>query len=114
MLLIDDGYTREQLLDVVGLPALQILYRPMLASERRRLARQTVRLAGRGKAGREAAARLVVSAIASRLFEWDLPDADGAPIEINADSLARLDPALFEAIHSTVTSFDDEGTSAKN
>jgi|SRR6516162_9617071 hypothetical protein len=111
---IDDGYTREQFIDVAEGPALRILYRPMLAAERRRLALQTVRLAGRGNAGRQAAARLVVSAIAARLVEWDLAGADGMPIEIHGDAVAALDPPVFEAIHSTVTRFDDEGASAKN
>jgi hypothetical protein len=114
MPLIDDGYTREHFIDLADRPALRVLYRPMLAAERRRLALQTVRLGARGKAGREAASRLVVSAIAARLVEWDLADACGAPIEITPESVAALEPGLFEAIHSMVTRFDDEGTSAKN
>jgi hypothetical protein len=113
-MLIDDGYTREHFIDIADRPALRVLYRPMLAAERRRLALQTVRLGAHGKAGREAAAQLVVSAIAARLVEWDLTDAEGAPIEITPESLAALDPGLFEAIHSTITRFDDEGPSAKN
>src|SRR5260370_660815 len=110
----DDGYPREHFTDLAERPALRILYRPMLSAERRRLALQTVRLGAHGKAGREAASQLVVSAIAARLVEWDLTDAKGAPIEITPESVAALEPLLFEAIHSTVTRFDDEGTSAKN
>ena len=112
---LPDGYTRETLIGAAdGHPEVWIAWRPMLAEERRRLNRQTVRLSARGRSGQEAAAGLVASAVASRLVEWDVSDGAGRPIEISSAAVMELHPALFERICSTVTTFDDEETTAKN
>jgi hypothetical protein len=112
---LPDGYTRErQIGETEGRGGLHIAWRPMLAAERRRLNLQTVRLGARGPARVEAAARLAVAAVTARLVEWDLTDVTGRLIEITPDSVAALDPGLFEELYSAVTTFDDEETSAKN
>jgi hypothetical protein len=112
---IADGYTRESLIPAGDShPETCIVYRPMLAAERRRLALQTVRLSSHGPDGREAAARLVAAALAARLVSWDLFDHRGRLLEITAETLAGLEPDLFESIHTIVARFDDEEESAKN
>ena len=112
---LDDGYTRELLLPATAArPAVHIEYRPMLAAERRRLSLQMVRLGARGPGGAEAAANLAIAALAARLVSWDLVDGDGVPVEISAETIAGLEPGLFEQIYSTVTRFDDEEANAKN
>jgi hypothetical protein len=117
--LIDDGYTREALLPETDRhPAVLISYRPMLAAERRRLALQTVRLAARGQAGVDAAAKLVVAAVAARLVSWDVNgdvrSTTGDIPDIKPATVAALDPHLFEQIYSAIATFNDERASAKN
>ena len=85
-----------------------------LNNERRRLALQTVRLSARGEGGIDAAAQLVVAAVAARLVSWDMCDAAGKPLAISPETVAALDPGLFENIYSAVAAFDDEEASAKN
>jgi hypothetical protein len=112
---IDDGYTREQLLPATTeRPAVHFEYRPMLAAERRRLSRQTVRLGACGPGGAEAAASLAIAALAARLVSWDVMDDEGRPLEISAETIAALEPGLFEQVYSAVTHFDDEEATAKN
>jgi len=111
---LPDGYTREGQIESAGGRSAHIAWRPMLAAERRRLNLQTVRLSARGPAGADEAARRVVAAVAGQLVDWDLANATGQPIEISPASLAALEPALFESIYSTVTTFGDEEASAKN
>jgi hypothetical protein len=112
---LPDGYTREKQIDAAdGQRAIHIAWRPMLASQRRRLNLQTVRLSGRGTTGLGEAARRAVAAVAGQLVNWDLADAAGRPVEISPASLAALEPGLFERIYSTVTTFADEEASAKN
>lgn len=112
---LPDGYTREKLLDDSDRrPAVGILYRPMLSAEGRRLNRETVRRSAGGSAGRDAAAERVVAAVAARLVDWDLCDGAGRPLEIDSATVAALEPHRFEQICSAVTTFDDEGSSAKN
>jgi hypothetical protein len=55
-----------------------------------------------------------VAAVAAQLVDWDLGDGAGRPLEIHPDTVAALEPDLFEQICSAVTTFDDEGSSAKN
>jgi len=111
---LPDGYTRENLLEESGgRPPVRILSRPLLAAQRRQLNRETVRLSARGNAGLEAAAERVVAAVAARLVDWDVCDAAGRPLDIHPKTLAALDPDLFEELCTTVTTFDDEGSSAK-
>ena len=109
---IPDGYTRERLLEGGG-PPVRILYRPMLAEERRRLNREIVRRSARGDSALAGAVERMVSAVAERVVDWDLCNA-GRPVEISSESVAALEPALFEQVCSIVMTFDDEGPSAKN
>jgi hypothetical protein len=110
-----DGYTREKLLEESGgRPPVRILYRPLLAAERRRLNHDTVRRSASGNAGLDVAAERVVAAVAAQLVDWDVCDAAGRPLDIHPKTLAALDTDLFEQVCSTVTTFDDEGPSAKN
>ncbi len=112
---LPDGYTRESLIPAGDShPETCIVYRPMLAAERRRLALQTVRLNSHGPDGCQAAAQLVAAALAARLVSWDLFDDRGGLLEITPNAVAGLDPALFESIHTIVARFDDEERSAKN
>jgi len=116
---IDDGYTREALLPETDRhPAVHFAYRPMLAAERRRLALQTMRLAARGKGGLDAAAELVAAAVATRLVSWDVTDETTndaeRPLAIEPATVAALEPELFEKVATVITSFDDEGSTAKN
>jgi hypothetical protein len=112
---LPDGYTRESLIPAGDShPETCIVYRPMLAAERRRLALQTVRLNSHGPDGCHAAAQLMAAALAARLVSWDLFDSRGGLVEITPTAVASLDPALFESIHKMVARFDDEERSAKN
>lgn len=111
---IADGYTREAFVTAKNGRSIAVVYRPLPAAERRRLALQTVRLGGCGASGSEAAAQLVAAAIAARLVAWDLFDDAGRPVEITPAAVAALDPAVFERIHEVVARFDDEQESAKN
>ena len=112
---LPDGYTRESLIPAGDShPTTCIVYRPMLAAERRRLALQTVRLNRHGPDGHQAAAHLVAAALAARIVSWDLFDDSGGLLEVTAAAVAGLDPALFETIHNIVVRFDDEERSAKN
>lgn len=112
---IPDGYTREESIpETSAHPAVFITFRPMLSAERRRLSLQAVRLNARGAEGIDAAARLVVAALAARLVSWDLTDATGRLLEINSETLAALGPELFERIYEAITTFADEEVSAKN
>jgi hypothetical protein len=112
---IPDGYTLSSLIPAGNsYPETCIVYRPMLAAERRRLALQTVRLSSHGPDGSLAAARLVAAALAARLVSWDLFDDRGCLFDITAETLAGLDPALFESIHTIVGRFAEEEQSSKN
>ena len=112
---ITDGYNRNAVIAAdESHPETAIVYRPMLAVERRRLALQTVRLGSHGRIGRQAAAQLVASALAARLVSWDLFDDRGRLLEITPQTVAELPPPLFESLHAIVTQFDDEEASAKN
>jgi hypothetical protein len=115
VLAIHDGYTREALLSAgTTHPAFWVAYRPLLGSERRRLALQTVRLQRHGEPGRTAATHLVAAALAARLMSWELFDDRGELLPICADTLLQLEPDLFRQIQETVCRFDDEELSAKN
>ena len=116
---IDDGYTRDEIIDATKRhPAVRIVYRPMLAPERRRLTLQTVRLNARGEGGIDAASQLVILAIAAKLVSWDLADSAGSLREICPATVGALEPNLFEKIYAAVAGFDDpaneEATNAKN
>jgi hypothetical protein len=116
---IDDGYTRDELIAAARWhPEVQIVYRPMLAPERRRLTLQTVRLNARGEGGIDAASQLVIAAVAARLVSWDLLDSAGSLREICPATVGALEPNLFEKIYAAVAGFDDspddEETNSKN
>ena len=105
---IDDGYTRDELIAAARRhPEVRIVYRPMLAPERRRLTLQTVRLNARGEGGIDAASQLVIAAVAAKLVSWDLADSAGQPREICPATVGALEPNLFEKIYSAVAGFDD-------
>ncbi|MBS0265642.1 MAG: hypothetical protein JSS02_27165 [Planctomycetes bacterium] len=112
---IPDGYTRTAIIPSGAThPELEISYRPLLATERQRLARQTVRLCSHGPAGRDTAARLVASTLATRLVDWDLFDSQGRHVEITPATVATLPAALFERVYEHVARFADDEASAKN
>ena len=105
---IDDGYTRDEVIPAAKRhPDVQIVYRPMLAPERRRLTLQTVRLNTRGEGGIDAASHLVIAAVAAKLVSWDLVDAAGRLREICPATVGALEPNLFEKIYAAVAGFDD-------
>jgi hypothetical protein len=104
---IDDGYTRDEIIEAAQWhPAVRIVYRPMLALERRRLTLQTVRLNTRGPGGIDVASKLVIAAVAARLVSWDLADSPGILREICPETVASLEPNLFEKIYAAVAGFD--------
>ncbi len=115
---IPDGYTRDEIIPATPRhPEVQIVYRPMLAPERRRLTLQTVRLNARGPEGMDAASQLVIAAVAAKLVSWDLLDAAGSLCEICPATVGALEPNLFEKIYAAVAGFDDaseEEANAKN
>jgi len=114
-----DGYTRDEIITATPRhPEVQIVYRPMLTAERRRLTLQTVRLNSRGPDGIDAASQLVIAAVAAKLVGWDLLDSTGKLSEICPATVGALEPNLFEKIYAAVAGFDDpadeEETNAKN
>jgi hypothetical protein len=105
---IDDGYTRDETIAAAKWhPEVQIVYRPMLSPERRRLTLQTVRLNARGTGGIDAASQLVIAAVAAKLVSWDLVDPAGGLREICPATVGALEPNLFEKIYAAVAGFDD-------
>ena len=114
-LALSDGYTREACFPSTdSQPGLWLVYRPLLAVERRRLALQTVWLGSQGPAGLDAAARLMAAALAARIVSWDLLDPAGNLREITPAVLLELAPALFTWIHDTLVQFEDEEAASKN
>src|SRR5579872_1240292 len=116
---IDDGYTRDEVIAAARWhPEVRIVYRPMLAPERRRLTLQTVRLNAQGEQGINTASQLVIAALAAKLVSWDLADADGQLREICPATVGALEPNLFEKIYAAIAGFDDphdeDETNAKN
>src|SRR5579872_88339 len=105
---IDDGYTRDDVIAATNRhPQVHITYRPMLAAERRRLTLQTVRLSAQGETGIDAATQLVVSALAARLVQWNVIDTSGKVLAISPETVAGLEPNLFEKVYAAVAGFDD-------
>jgi hypothetical protein len=107
---IDDGYTRDDVIAAARWhPEVRIVYRPMLAPERRRLTLQTLRLHAQGEQGVNTASQLVIAAVAAKLVSWDLADSAGTLREICPATVGALEPNLFEKIYAAVAGFDDAG-----
>ena len=114
-LFINDGYTRELLIPAGKAHGeTWIVFRPLLAAERRRLALQTVRLHRHGEAGSTVAAQLVAASLARRIVSWELFDDQGSMLPITSATLLKLDRELFRQIYEGVAEFADEESSAKN
>jgi len=71
-------------------------------------------ITGRPRGAPDAAVQVVCGVIADHLVEWDLVDRSGALVKITPETLAALEPELFERLYETLATFDDEETSAKN
>lgn len=100
---IPDGYTlTETIPETERLPAVTITFRPMLGPA------VSLLVSGQNqfmlaKDGIAKAAQLGVDTVMAQLVSWDLTDHEGKAASVEAKTVARLDPDLFEAIFSRIT-----------
>ncbi|HUT13889.1 MAG TPA: hypothetical protein VMY42_25595 [Thermoguttaceae bacterium] len=94
-----DGYTEPGFIQ--GIPGLhdvdlRFSYRPMLVEERARV------LAAMEKMKPDMAEIRAAEEIALRLATWDMTDARGEPVGINAHIVRRIKPAMFNRLWGIV------------
>ncbi len=106
--IIDDGYTLTKTLEATPFyPAVRFRFRPMLAVQQRKF-NLRIEQAERGtkgeisEAGIEKAEKIAAEVITKQIAEWDLRDADGKEIPVDAASFQRLESHLQGAIVATV------------
>ena len=101
---ISDGYTRTDTIPATRRhPEMRITYRPMTRAERHHLAMRVGRLLEQKK--EREAAEVTAAAIAEKLVEWDA--GEGTPA-IDAATVGKLEPHLFEKIYRAIGGDDDE------
>lgn len=91
---ISDGYTERAF--IAGIPRLHppvhLTYRPFLQEERHRL------LTENGKLPPAKASLNTANVLAKKIQSWDLADAKGEPVKVDAEAIRRLKPALLSRL----------------
>jgi hypothetical protein len=97
ILSVEDGYTEAAYVAAVpGLyDELRFTYRPLLHVERDAVSDQS------GKSAQNFES-VLVAVMQSKLKTWDAMDGKGNPMPINAATIKRLQPALFDKVYTII------------
>lgn len=103
---IPDGYSQDAYLrESPGLHGeMRFRYRPMLVEEKNQI------VAAADKKGAGQGDMLLAEAVARRIVEWDVRDAQGAVIPITADTVRRLRPTLFNRVFWVIAGVESADT----
>lgn len=110
---LEDGYTQDgYIAEVARLhPAVSFTYRPALYEER-----EAWRRAGAKAFDAKADTKLAADLIVGHITGWDVKKRDGAAVDLKADNVARLHPAILRKLLEIVLGYEpsDEAKDAKN
>lgn len=106
---IDDGYTVTSLVPKVDdCPEFELEFRPMLHTERTRLAIGTDAAQRSGDNDRmEEWEQRTLKAISDKIKAWTLKDRNGKPVKPSLDALRRLHPGQFGVVYNVVARYSD-------